>query len=278
MCALALPSAAASPRSARRRCSNSAGSLARITPAAGRLHRLQDAGYGARRASTSGSASTVTRRNWGTASRPAEAPPREVLVAGDPGGVDRVGDQPEPGRRLRRHDRRRVVHVDDGVERRSSAIRTILAAEPPGRPRSRPICEPLVRRESGPRSSEPTTTSTPRRRAAVMNAFARYVFAAISSRTRRGASPIAYGPPSPSACPRSSHHTARSVLRVGPNWSVVGSAQQNQVSVRRGTNAAVGSACGIGGRRHPARGRPSPRRRQRQPLHRVERDLRRLAA
>ena len=71
---------------------------------------------------------------------------------------------------------------------RSSAICTIFVAERAGRPRSSPICEPFVRRESGPRSSDPTTTSTPSRRAAVMNAFARYVFAAISSRMRRGAS------------------------------------------------------------------------------------------
>ena len=181
----------ASPRSARTPCTNSAGSLARITPRlADCADRLQDARIRRPLRLTAGvgvDGDPAERR----ARQPGllERPPREVLVAGDPGRVDRVGDQPEPRGGLRRDDRRGVVDVDDGVERALLGdLARSCVAERAGRARSRPIWVPPVRRESGPRSSDPTTTSTPSRRAAVMNAFARYVLAAISSSTRRGAS------------------------------------------------------------------------------------------
>ena len=68
-----------------------------------------------------------------------------------------------------------VVHVDDGVKRAVLGhLHDARGGPGPAASGSSPNCAPPARRASGPRSSEPTTTSTPSRRAAgSMNAFAR---------------------------------------------------------------------------------------------------------
>jgi hypothetical protein len=84
---------------------NCSGSFARITP------RLADCATA--RVSVDGRAAEPGRRQAGLLQRSA----RQVLVASDPGGSDRVGDEPEPGSGLSRDNRGGVVYVDDGVER-----------------------------------------------------------------------------------------------------------------------------------------------------------------